>query len=349
MSASSYDDRLLDLLLSWEQLRAQGRELSVQELCANAPDLNDVLAERIRQLQALEAPLRIDGELTARSDRGTSQARANDKPAALAVASASRYHRLRLHARGGLGEVFVARDEELDRDVALKQIREQLARDPKSRSRFLLEAQITASLEHPGVVPIHGLGNDPDGRLFYAMRLIQGESLKEAIAKFHAMPGDGSAPGERARALQSLLRRFLDVCNTMAYAHSRAVLHRDLKPSNIMLGQYGETLVVDWGLAKVFGAGEKDSGTAAPRLRRSDDTNVTHDGTIIGTPAFMSPEQAKGEVDRLGPASDIYSLGATLYCVLSGQPPRRLADPNLDQKDGEIWPIHSICQDVPRT
>src|SRR5262249_28211138 len=156
-----------------------------------------------------------------------------------------RYQVLRPHGKGGLGEVFVALDQELRREVALKEIRSEHADDPPSRGRFVREAEITGKLEHPGIVPVHGLGTYGDGRPFYAMRFIQGETLKEAIRKYHA--------GEGSWTLRGLLTRFVAVCNTIAYAHSRGVLHRDLKPANVMLGRYGETLIVDWGLAKPLG------------------------------------------------------------------------------------------------
>src|SRR5262249_44236690 len=125
--------------------------------------------------------------------------------------------------------------------------------DTQGRARFLLEAEITGGLEHPGIVPVYGLGTYDDGRPYYAMRVIKGDSLKDAIAHFHPDEAAQQDPGLRTLALQKLLRRFLDVCNAISYAHSRGVLHRDLKPGNIMLGDYGETLVVDWGLAKAVG------------------------------------------------------------------------------------------------
>src|SRR5262249_43544176 len=149
-------------------------------------------------------------------------------------------------------EVFVARDEELHRDVALKQMQENHADNPDSRSRFILEAEITGGLEHPGIVPVYGLGTYADGRPFYAMRFIKGDSLKDAIARYYGADRNKES-GERAVDFRKLLGRFVDVCNAIAYAHSRGVLHRDLKPGNIMLGNYGETLVVDWGLAKPVG------------------------------------------------------------------------------------------------
>jgi serine/threonine-protein kinase len=151
-----------------------------------------------------------------------------------------RFRILRPHAKGGLGEVFVAEDAELHREVALKEIQGQYADDPQSRARFLLEAEITGGLEHPGIVPVYGLGQYGDGRPFYAMRFIKGDNLKDAIERFHKAEGPHRDPSERALELRKLLRRFQDVCNAVAYAHSRGVLHRDLKPGNIMLGQFGE-------------------------------------------------------------------------------------------------------------
>ena len=236
---------------------------------------------------------------------------------------------LRPHARGGLGEVFVALDTELNREVALKRIRPDRVDDPPSRSRFLLEAEVTGHLEHPGVVPVYGRGDDA-GRPFYVMRLIKGETLKQAVDLFHQADRRGSRdPGERALALRQLLRRFVDVCNTVGYAHSRGVLHRDLKPSNVMLGPYGETLVVDWGLAKVVGRRDAGAQTGAADVTfqpPSGGSGETQPGAAVGTPAYMSPEQAAGRLDLIGPASDVYSLGATLYYLLAGQSPFHDAD-----------------------
>jgi serine/threonine-protein kinase len=245
-----------------------------------------------------------------------------DHSAGTPTSSGLRFRVLRPHARGGLGEVFVAHDEELHREVALKQIQIPHADDPHSRARFLLEAEITGGLEHPGIVPVYGLGTYADGRPFYAMRFIKGNTFQDAINQFHLADVPSRDPGERALALRQLLGRFVDVCNAVSYAHARGVLHRDLKPGNAILGRYGETLVVDWGLAKPLGRptsgeGEGTEGPLQPAL--ASGSAPTQMGSAIGTIPFMSPEQAAGRLDELGPASDVYSLGATLYCLLTGK------------------------------
>jgi serine/threonine-protein kinase len=265
--------------------------------------------------------------------------------------AASRFRILRPHAQGGLGRVYLARDEELRRDVALKQIQGQFAEDPSSRARFLLEAEVTGKLEHPGVVPVYGLGCDADGRPYYAMRFIRGDSLKQAIARFHAMDDPGRDTGERALGLRQLLGRFVAVCNTVAYAHSRGVIHRDLKPDNILLGPYGETLVVDWGLAKLAGrpegAGRPEEG--ALELESAGAADATLPGSPIGTPQYMSPEQASGQLELLGQVSDVYGLGATLYCLLTGRAPfedRQLATVLHRVRRGEFPPPRTVKRTI---
>jgi serine/threonine-protein kinase len=235
-----------------------------------------------------------------------------------------RYQILRPHDKGGIGEVFVALDQELNREVALKEIQERHADDSHSRGRFVREAEITGGLEHPGIVPVYGLGQYADGRPFYAMRFIQGETLKDAIARYHRTCEERASSPEFE--LRALLTRFIAVCNAIAYAHSRGVIHRDLKPSNIMLGKYGETLVVDWGMAKA-GMNEPQAQSASDVLPEPSlvpslaDAIETQAGAAMGTPTYMSPEQASGRLDLLGPASDIHSLGATIYTLLTGRPP----------------------------
>ena len=234
-----------------------------------------------------------------------------------------RFRVLRPHARGGLGEVFVAFDAELNRSVALKELQALFAHDPGAQGRFLREAEITGRLEHPGIVPVYSLGRHEDGRPYYAMRFIEGETLKQAIETFHRARPTVQDDENRELAFRRLLRCVIDACNVIAYAHSRGVVHRDLKPENIMLGQFGETIVVDWGLAKSLD-GSQDAtggpGSVSP-TSHPDDTSMTRPGSLMGTPRYMSPEQASGDLEQVGPASDIYSLGAILYCLLVGHAP----------------------------
>lgn len=259
-----------------------------------------------------------------------------------------RYEIVRLHAKGGIGEVFIARDKELNREVALKKVRPQYEGDSDCLGRFVQEAEITGGPEHPGIVPVYGLGEYSDGRPYYAMRLIQGETLAEAIRRFHS--------GDTGVTLRGLLGRFVTVCNAVAYAHNRGVLHRDLKPANVMLGKYGETLVLDWGLAKPVGL-DASSPPVCPREEPTlppypgDSSVQTQIGSTLGTPTYMSPEQASGRLSELTLATDIYSLGATLYTILTGQAPITSTDKEEILKrvrEGDWPPPRLVKPDVPR-
>ena len=235
-----------------------------------------------------------------------------------------RYALVRPHARGGIGKVSVALDLQLNREVALKELLEDHVTKHESRARFLLEAEVTARLEHPGIVPVYGIGLTASGEPFYVMRFIKGDSFKDAVQQFHKGGGvRGLGSGQSSLGLQQLLRRFVDVCYTIDYAHSRGVIHRDLKPSNVIVGKYGETLVVDWGLAKCVGKNEnrvlEDEATIRPSSHSGSTDTVA--GFAVGTPAFMSPEQAEGDAWHVGFASDVYGLGGTLYYLLTGQNP----------------------------
>jgi tRNA A-37 threonylcarbamoyl transferase component Bud32 len=194
----------------------------------------------------------------------------------VARVSADRFEVIKKHAAGGLGDVFEAKDKELHRTVALKRIKKRFAHHEKSRERFKLEAEITGRLEHPGVVPVYSLGEHDDGQPFYAMRFIEGNTLADAIKEHHKKKtADPKTDGHDLLDLRRLLQRFIDVCQTIEYAHDRGVLHRDIKPSNVMLGRFGETLVVDWGLAKAAG---RDVGHV-----RSDESTFTRH-TAAGRP-----------------------------------------------------------------
>ncbi len=266
-----------------------------------------------------------------------------------------RFRVVRPHASGGLGVVSVALDDELDREVAFKEIKVRHADDRGRRAQFVLEAEITGKLEHPGIIPIYGLGYDPSGRPFYAMRFIRGDSLADAINRYHDPDGPYVDPAKRSLQLRELLGRFLDVCNAMAYAHSRGVLHRDLKPGNVMLGPFGETLVVDWGLAlpldRIAEGDESPQGPVKPT--KTDSTSLPREqGTVIGTPAYMAPEQAEGAIEKLGPRSDVYGLGAILYEVLTGKHP--VAGTTVEEvlrrvNQGEIKPPRQVRLEIPES
>lgn len=242
-----------------------------------------------------------------------------------AVSENERFEVLSEHARGGLGEVLLARDRQLNRQVALKRIRDKWADHDQAKIRFQLEAEITGRLEHPGVVPVYALGQHDDGEVYYAMRFIRGQSLEAAVLAYHEARGTNKID-MRSADFRNLLHRFMDVCNTIGYAHSRGIIHRDLKPANIMLGKYGETLVVDWGLAKQIGVKEDtliDHGESCISSDLGSGSAPTQFGSAVGTPQYMSPEQATGRVDRMGPATDVFGLGATLYFILTNQPPQK--------------------------
>ncbi|TWU57703.1 protein kinase domain-containing protein [Rubripirellula reticaptiva] len=262
-----------------------------------------------------------------------------------------RFRILSRHQQGGLGEVLIALDQQLGRQVAIKQIKPQWKNHREARERFVQEAEVTGRLEHPGIVPVYAMGTWPDGRRFYAMRFIQGDTLKQAIVDYHDS-NPHETPSVRQLGLRQLLGKFVDVCNTISYAHSRKILHRDIKPANIMVGPYGETLVVDWGLAKLLDAPQSESMTQAiiDEIRQNSDSTPTRFGGTVGTPQYMSPEQADGRIDEISTRTDIYLLGATLYEILAGLPPHR--DDSLKRLlpriiAGEFPPPRDIVADVP--
>jgi len=207
--------------------------------------------------------------------------------------SATKYTFVKELGRGGMGVVCLAEDRELDRLVAIK-ILNTLDITEDLRNRMIREAQIIARLEHPGIVPVHDVGMLPDGRIYYAMKYVRGSRLDEYAAQ--------------GASLRDRLRKFQSVCDAVAFAHAHGVIHRDLKPQNIMIGSFGEVLVLDWGIAKI-----RDDP-------RSSAFHQTTEGAVIGTQNYMSPEQARGEVDQLDERADIYSLGAVLSFLLTDQP-----------------------------
>jgi len=330
-------DILVDQLVAqWTELLEQGQFVPPEELCAANPEL---LPDVQRRIDALDVRV---GEETEAAEVGAMMTVVESEASSGLLGTLTlkqEYRKLRFHARGGLGEIYIADDGELQRDVALKFIKPKLQKRRQCREQFLLEAEVTARLDHPGVVPVYGTGKSPDGRLCYAMRFIHGDTLESRIARLHgsasylqqgslsrrAASNAEQSPFSPHRAVEfrTLLARFVTVCQTIAYAHNRGILHRDIKPDNVMLGRYGDTLVVDWGLAMPIDRDDSARASGEETLMPSSGSGNSSSGGSggpVGTPAYMSPEQATG-VANLTPASDIFLLGATLYKILTGRSP----------------------------
>jgi serine/threonine protein kinase len=219
--------------------------------------------------------------------------------------SSTKYTFIKELARGGMGTVYLAEDRELNRQVAIKVLNTPDVTEDL-RNRMVREAQIIARLEHPGIVPVHDAGVLPDGRVFYAMKFVRGSRLDEYAAQ--------------NSSLRERLRKFQAVCDAVAFAHAHGVIHRDLKPQNIMIGSFGEVLVLDWGVAKILKTQINADFRGLIRDHPRKSASETTDGTVIGTREYMSPEQARGEISDLDERADIYSLGAVLNFLLTDQP-----------------------------
>ena len=255
-----------------------------------------------------------------------------------------RYQTRREIARGGMGAILEVWDHDLRRTLAMKvaltrglRADADAAADERLLTRFLEEAQVTAQLDHPGILPVHELGLDAEGRVFFTMPLVKGRDLAQVL---ELVPS-----GEEGWTLTRALNVILKVCDAMAYAHSKKVIHRDLKPANIMVGRFGEVYVMDWGLAKVLGRKDHhdlrlrevpEPGKSIVRTERAHGSPLmTMDGDVVGTPSYMSPEQARGDLEAMGPASDVYSIGCILYHLIAGHMP--YVPPGVELNVYAVW------------
>ncbi len=303
----------------------EGEGASFEALCARHPDLAEHLRELHRGWQEVAGLL---GSSRETPPGGVVQVLPAGALQRLfpRLAPERRYRALELHARGGMARIHRARDRLLDRTVALKV----LAGPPDQADRvlrFLAEARITGQLQHPSVVPVHDLGLDEEGSPFFSMELVQGRTLGEILP----LAREGRETWTLARAVRVLVQ----VCEAVAFAHSRGVVHRDLKPANIMVGSFGEVFVMDWGLAKILPGheagkavqplpgedGPREDSTPRPTAAAPGSPGTTRAGDVLGTPCYMAPEQASGRQEAVGPAADIYAVGAMLYELLTGSRP----------------------------
>jgi tRNA A-37 threonylcarbamoyl transferase component Bud32/tetratricopeptide (TPR) repeat protein len=260
-----------------------------------------------------------------RTQTFVSPLRRDEAQDALAALQAPRnYEDGEVHAQGGMGAILRTRDRKISRTVAMK-VMQRGAASPQDVLRFIDEARITGRLEHPNIVPVHEVGVNGRGEVFYTMKFVKGTTLKQVLDAIAA----GDAATRERYPLAALVTVFQKVCDAVAFAHSRGVIHRDLKPENVMLGDYGEVLLMDWGLAKVLGQPEHHHACVPPSspahslitsARDDSDGSGTQVGTVLGTPRYMAPEQAAGSVAQVGKRSDIYALGAILYEILALRP-----------------------------
>jgi formylglycine-generating enzyme required for sulfatase activity/tetratricopeptide (TPR) repeat protein len=365
---------LARFLASYEARKEAQQGFEREAFLAAHPELAESLRVFLAEVEASEAPLRPISRPSALppSAPGAAHSTPDLTTAILRRLSergneSERYTTRDEIAHGGQGRVVRVWDEELGRTLAMKITHESpsaVADNPaaaRSLGRFLEEARLTAQLDHPGIVPVHDLGLDGEGRVFFTMKLVKGRDLKAIFAQV----AKGEEGWTQTRALSVLLR----VCEGMAFAHSKGVIHRDLKPANVMVGRFGEVYVMDWGLARLLGQpetrelrmqGQTELPSVVHSLRHgpgpgeADASLVTLDGDVVGTPAYMSPEQAAGHIELMGPHSDVYSAGAMLYQLLAGHPP--YLPPGTRLNNYAIWsrvqegpppPLHARAPELP--
>ncbi|MGF1583409.1 MAG: tetratricopeptide repeat protein [Gemmataceae bacterium] len=331
----SQESRVEELLLVWHDEAKKGNDPDPQELCQDCPELASELGRRIRVLKKMgkfaeqvqaDLPTSHQGRPVPSPKDSVSTLRLSREPDSLRKPRLSkptpnrvgRYDVLGEVARGGMGVIWRVHDLDFDRHLAMKVLLQADAGNSIAEERFWIEARIAGQLQHPGVPPVHELGRLPDGRPFFTMKLIEGEPLAKLLEDDRKLSTD---------SLAHWLSVFEQICQAVAYAHSKNIIHRDLKPLNVMVGAFGEVQVMDWGLAKVLTDAEEDSTTAtkAPTLADSEKSkewrSLSQTGDIIGTPCYMAPEQARGEIGDLDARADVFGLGAILCEILTGDPP----------------------------
>ena len=308
--------KVVDELLSiWEERQEQGTPISPEELCAKHPELLDEVRWNIRALQAVDSHFG-----STRADQSPLTIKSEPALAPIpfdAVKITTEYRIERLHARGGLGSVFLATDSTLNRQVAIK-IPKWNQLSPELLGRFEREARVTGRMDHPGIVPVHALQRENPKHPCYVMRFVEGPTLYATIRALHQDAGASrSRDFYHTLGFRQLLQNLIAVSNIVAYAHGQGIIHRDIKPGNVIVGPFGETILLDWGLAKIIG--EKDE-LMANGVEPGDwaDVTATRTGQVLGTPAFAAPEQLLGHTKAVDQRSDVFSLGATLHFLLTG-------------------------------
>lgn len=340
-----------DLLEQLEDAREAGREIDLEKLCAQWPDLLGPLKERWERLLRFEERFGNSPSDLSDATRRESTSEVQSKIADMAdkldgarVIMQTEIHLEAFHDRGGLGEVYRAQDCDLSREIAVKLLRVD-RQDTSNKEDFFRESRIIGGMSHPGIVAIHGTGETIDGRPFYTMPFLDGGTLRHKAAQFHRQ--NSGALVDDHKEFRDLLYRLVAVCKTIAYAHSRGIVHRDLKAENILLGKYGETLVIDWGCASKVDRDERFRvyGERTLQLKGVDGVNSSSGLTL----RYASPEQLHGS-KLVGPESDIYSLGSILYMLISGKSP---LEQEPDEKvrsmvmKGQVPPPDAIKPRVP--
>ncbi len=348
-----------ELLRRYLEGKERGETISFERFCAAHPDHAAELRTLLASASAEDLDVGVTLDASAPGVAGATESALVESLRSCAPISA-RYRPKGEIATGGMGVILRVWDQHLRRHLAMKVLLEEVKQQPARQSRFLEEAQVTGQLEHPGIVPVHELGIDERGRCFFTMKLVNGITLADVFEK----AGVGADGWNRTRVLSVILR----VCEAMEFAHAKGVIHRDLKPSNVMVGKFGETYVMDWGLARVLGRSDSKNVRIAPdqtvsevRTDRREGSSATSgsplmtmDGDVVGTPCYMAPEQAQGDLERVGVQSDVYAIGAMLYHLLTGRMP--FVEPGTHPSAHAILamvlhappaPIHAFTKDVP--